>query len=104
VSVKVGVERIHDVDFLYSKPQEGRPIGLSAETTGQNGGGMTHSGQFFILVEWILTQAHDHGVDLGLVLVERTRRWAVDVVIGTTSRDLGVAEVYAQGCDVHHLK
>jgi hypothetical protein len=65
---------------------------------------MTYSSQLFVPVEWIPTQAHDHWVYHGLFLVERTRRWAVDFVVGTTSRDLGVTEIYAQGCYVNHLR
>ena len=66
--------------------------------------GATYSSQLLVLVEWIPTQAHDHGMDLGLFFIELTRRWAIDVVIGTAGGDLGVTEIHAQRCDVHHLR
>ena len=65
---------------------------------------MAYSGQFFVFIESIPTQAHDHRVYLGLFLVERTRGWAVDLVVGATSGDLGVTEVYARGCYINHLR
>lgn len=64
---------------------------------------MTHSSQLLVLVEWIPAKAHDHRVNLSLFLVKGARGWAIYLVIGTTWRNLCVAEVYTWGCDVHHL-
>lgn len=67
------------------------------------GDGVTYSSQFLVFVKWIPTKAHHHWVHLGLSLAERTRRWTVHQVVGSTSGHLGVTEVYAWGCDVDHL-
>ena len=99
--IKVDVKAVHNVNLLH--PGTWGRGSIRCHLICESNGTGTYSSQFLVFVEWIPTQAHDHWVYFGLFLAEPTQRRGIHSVVGTTSRHLGVTEVYTRRCDLDHL-